>query len=463
MPEPRPGHTVTLDIDNLAFGGQGIGRLDGGLVVFVPGAVPGDRIEARITRKRRRYAEAALVRVIENSVDRTDPTCPAFGICGGCAWQNLDYRVQLSYKQQQVAESLERLGGLKDFALLPIVPADRLFHYRNKVEFSVGLDESGMPAVGFHPRGRWDVVLPVSDCLLAAAAANTVRAVVHDHLVDSSLTAWDARARSGLLRQVMVRTGHHTGEVLVTLALTEPEPHAVAELVKQLGAEVPGLVGVALAVIPAERAAAPPGEHHLLTGRDFIYETLGSLRLKISAGAFFQTNTTMAHILYDTALRQAALSGTETVWDLYSGIGSIALYLAGSARRVLGVEVVETAVDDARENARANRVENVEFLTGNARVVLKELLEGRTAAKIGPPDVVVVDPPRGGLANKVVARTALAAPGRVVYVSCNPTTLAPNLALFAESSYTPVSVTPVDMFPHTPHIEAVAVLQRRPA
>lgn len=464
MSEPQPARSIQLDIDNLAFGGQGIGRLGDGLVVFVPGAVPGDRVEARITRKRRKYAEASLVRVIEGSPDRRAPSCPDFGACGGCAWQNLDYKVQLEYKRRQVAESLERLGNMRDFELAPIRPAEPLFHYRNKVEFSVGYDNGERPAVGFHPRGRWEEVVPLSGCLLAAAPANAVRAVVQDHLALAANLPWNGRAKSGLLRQVMVRVGYNTGEVLVTLALTFDRPDAVHALVHALREAVPGLVGVAVAIIPPERVAAAPDTLRSLWGRDFIYETLGPLRLKISAGAFFQTNTAMARVLYDVAATAAGLSGRETVWDLYSGIGSIALYLAGAAKQVLGVEVIETAVQDARENAVGNGITNAHFLLGNARVVLKDILEGRgrPAGETVSPDVIVVDPPRGGLANKVITRTALAGPSRIVYVSCNPTTLAPNLALFEESGYRLVRVTPVDMFPHTPHIEAVAELEQRP-
>lgn len=460
MTRPHRGETLELPVTGIAFGGQGIARSDD-FVIFVAGAVPGDTVRAVVTKVKKRYAEARLEEITSPSADRVDAACSHYGTCGGCRWQSLDYAVQLRYKQQQVVDSLERLGGLSGFEVGDIRGMDDPWRYRNKVEFSVGRAD-GELVVGFHPAGRWDAVLPQTECRLLPKATEGIRSAVEEWLRGVGAEPWDPRTHRGWARHLAVREAFGTGEVLVSLVTAPgplPDPDA---FVAFLRARCPALVGVLHAVNPGEAEVATGVPYTTVWGRPFLYETLGRLRLKISVDAFFQTNSKMAPVLYETAAREAALTGAETVWDLYSGIGSIALYLAPLARAVLGIEVVPAAVRDARENAQANGVETATFLEGNARVVLKEVLEGRSPlpAGLAEPDVVVVDPPRGGLANKVIQRVAAAGPARVVYVSCNPTTLAPDAALFAELGYRLVRVTPVDMFPHTPHIEAVALLER---
>ena len=461
--KPRPGTTIDLPVSTLAFGGQGIGRLDD-FVVFVDGAVPGDLARVVLTKVKRRFAEARLVELLEPSPDRLAALCPHFGGCGGCRWQSLAYPVQLKYKEQQVRDSLERLGDIHDFELLPIRGMDDPWRYRNKVEFSVGKAADGTTLVGFHPPGRWDTVLPLDDCRLLPETMETVRAVTQTWLVETGMQPWEPRTLRGMVQHLTIRQAYGTGEILAALTTTAAElPHAAA-LADRLVSAVPALVGLVHITHPAPHDRATPPGSRTIWGRPHLFEDLDGLRLKISLDAFFQTNTRMTQVLYEVAAATAGLARGDTVWDLYSGIGSIGLYLARAAHvNVLGVEIVRSAVEDAVENAALNGLAgSATFLPGDARVVLKELLEGRRELPAGleHPDVIVVDPPRAGLAQKVVARVAAAAPARIVYVSCNPSTLAPNAAQLRELGYRLTRVTPVDMFPHTPHIEAVALLER---
>ncbi len=458
-PKPQKGRPVELAITTLAFGGQGLGRLDD-FVVFVDGAVPGDVVRAVVTRTKKRYAEARLEEILQPSPDRLDARCGHFGGCGGCRWQSLDYGVQLRYKEQQVRDSLERLGGLRDFVLEPIRGMDDPWRYRNKVEFSIG-SHHGRLVVGFHPPGLWDRVLPLSECHLLPAATEGVRTTTEEWLREAGLEPWNARALTGYARHLAVREAAGTGEVLVNLVTAPGELPGAESFVTAIRTHHPEVVGILHSTNAGTAEVATGLPHETLWGRPYLNEQLGGLTLKISISAFFQTNTRMAETLYAVAAAEADLTGGEVVWDLYSGIGSIALYLAGKAKAVLGIELVEAAVRDAQANAEANDIDNATFLKGDARVILKEVLEGRLELPLGleHPDVIVVDPPRAGLAHKVIARVAAARPARIVYVSCNPSTLAPNAALFAEAGYRLTRLTPVDMFPHTPHIEAVALLE----
>ena len=462
MTRPAKGQTVELPITTLAFGGQGLGRLDD-FVVFVNGAVPGDVVRAVVTRTKKRYAEARLDEIVQPSPDRRDAVCRHFGTCGGCRWQSLDYAVQLRYKEQQVRDSLERLGGLSGFEMRPIIGMDDPWRYRNKVEFSIG-EHEGRLVVGFHPPGRWDRVLPLHECHLLPETTEAVRATVEEWLREAGLAPWNPRALTGYARHLADARSpsHRRGAGQPGDRSRRPPRPGRARATR--AHPHPQVVGILHSTNAGTADVAAGLPHQTLWGRPFLNERIGDLSLRISADAFFQTNTSMAEILYATAAAEAGLTGSEVVWDLYSGIGSIALYLARSARAVLGIELVDAAVRDAQTNAELNGITTATWLKGDARVVLKEVLEGSRGlpADVDRPDVVVVDPPRGGLAHKVIARVAAAEPKRVIYVSCNPSTMAPNVALFQEAGYRLRRVTPVDMFPHTPHIEAVGLLERQP-
>ena len=462
---PRPGELVELTIDTLAFGGNGIAKVDD-FVVFVTGAVPGDVVRARVTKSKRRYAEARVEQLLTPSPDRLPARCPSFGECGGCVWQGLDYQVQLRYKAQQVSESLEHLGGLRDFQLLPILGMDDPWRYRNRADFSIGTGEQGV-LVGFRPPGRWDSVLPLSECHLLDPSIERVRATAEAWLREQQVPGWDPRSGTGFARHLLVRSAQAGGEVLVSLVTVPQELPAARSFVERLRSAHPEIVGIVHAVNGGRADLSSGLESETLWGRPFLLEHVAGITLKVSVDAFFQTNTRMADELYRLVAREAGASTpavaaerSPVVWDLYSGVGSIGLSLAAGAEAVLGIEAVGAAVLDATENARVNGIGNVRFQEGDVARVLREAADGERQFPRGleRPDVVIVDPPRAGLTNKAISRIGEVQAPRIVYVSCNPSTMAPNVAQLGQFGYRLTRVTPVDMFPHTPHVECVALL-----
>jgi len=441
---PDKGQELDLRIDALAFGGAGVARADG-YVVFVPGAVPGDRVRAVLTKRKRGYGEARMLELLEPSRERV----AALAEHPGAPWQVLPYERQLAVKAEQVEDALRRIGRLDGFELEPIVAADEQWRYRNKLEYSFGTSASGELVCGFHAPGSWERIEALSDCLLASERGNAVREQVLAALRAQGLGAYDRREQQGFLRNLVVREGRRSGELQLRLVTADGELDGDS-LARAVDAD--GLLWTRTAAL-AETTAG--GDTTLLQGAPRLQERIGELRLEIAAEAFFQTNTEMAERLYALAADAAGLQGWERVYDLYCGIGTIALTVAPRAGQVWGLELSEQAVADAIDNARRNEVENVGFYAGDVRLALRELAE-----RAGRPDVVVVDPPRAGLSAKVVRRVIETAPKRIVYVSCNPTTLAPNAAQLVEAGFALRKVTPVDMFPQTPHIECVAVFDR---
>ena len=443
---PRPGDELDLTVDSLAFGGAGVARSDG-YVVFVSGAVPGDRVRARIRKRKRAYAEAQAVEILQPSPDRVLPQAHH----PGAPWQVLPYERQLQVKQEQVEDALRRLGRLDSFELEPIVPAEQEWRYRNKVEYSFGADETGRLICGFHAPGRWEDVVDVTDCMLVSEASDAVRRRVVGWCSERGLAPYDRRTGEGVVRNRVVREGRRTGQ-LQARVVSSPVRGLDLDSLAQAAQPLASLLWTQLdSVAEVTRG----GQTELVSGVEYIEEEVGDLRIRISPEAFFQTNTEMAERLYSTAIQMAELDGLERLYDLYSGIGTIALLLAPRVAEVWGLEIVESAVADAIANARLNEITNARFFAGDVRLAMRELVE-----KAGRPDALVVDPPRAGLSQKVVRRVIEAAPRRIVYVSCNPTTLAPNAAQLVAAGYVLRRVRPVDMFPQTPHIECVAVLDR---
>jgi 23S rRNA (uracil1939-C5)-methyltransferase len=440
---PERGTELDLRIDALAFGGNGVARADG-YVVFVPGAVPGDRVRAVLTKRKKAYGEARTLELLEPSPDRIEPIADH----PGAPWQVLPYERQLAVKAEQVGDALRRIGKLDGFELEPIVPAVEQWRYRNKLEYSFGTGPEGELVCGFHAPGSWETILHLEDCLLASERGNELRRAMLAWCRSQGLEAYDRRAQTGFLRNLVVREGRRTGQFQVRLVTSEGELdtdalRAAIQVHSLLWTQVPGVAEVA------------SGPTEIVDGSPTFDEELGDLSVRISPDAFFQTNTEMAEELYGVAAEYAALQGWERVYDLFCGIGTIGLSLAPRAGELFGVEIVEEAVADAIENARLNNVANAQFFAGDVRTAMRELVE-----RAGRPDVLVVDPPRAGLSQKVVRRIIEAAPRRIVYVSCNPTTLAPNAAQLVEAGYALRRVRPVDMFPQTPHIECVALLER---
>ena len=446
---PERGQELDLRVDTLAYGGNGVARLDG-YVVFVAGGVPGDRVRAVVTKRKRGYAEARTIEVLEPSPDRVEPAAPGHP---GTPWQVLPYERQLEVKAEQVDEALRRIGRLDGFELEPIIPALDPWRYRNKLEYSFGTAEDGTLVCGFHKPGSWEEIVHVDDDLLASEPVNALRRLVVDWCRSEGLGAYDRRAQSGLLHNLVIREGRRTGDLQVRM-VTDAESAAFDD--DAFASTVAGH-GAFWTRMHHVGETTTGGETDHLGGAPQLREELADLEFRVSPEAFFQTNTEMAERLYGIAGEYAALKGYERVYDLYCGMGTIGLTLAPRAGELFGLEVVEQAVGDAIANAKRNDVTNARFFAGDVRLAMRELVE--TAGK---PDVVVLDPPRSGLSQKVVRRVIESAPKRIVYVSCNPTTLAPNAAQLAEAGWRLTKVRPVDMFPQTHHIECVALLEAGP-
>src|SRR5438477_2776276 len=444
---------LELSVESLAYGGNGVARLNG-FVVFVRRGLPGDRVLARVTKVKRNHAEAFAVEVLEPGPQRVEAPCAHYPACGGCRFQDLAYEAQAAAKHDQVLDALRRIGGIAEPPLEPIEPAVEQFHYRNKMEYSFTATPAG-PALGLHRAGRWDEVLEIERCWISSDLMNAVRDAVRDWARAEKLEPYDQAEHTGYLRHLVLREGRNTGQMLVQLVTAPGERFDRDELVEVLR-RFPEVRSIHWAVndSPAEVTNLPTT---LLWGVDAIEEELCGLRFRVRPNAFLQTNTKMAERLYELAGEYAALTGGETVYDLYCGIGTIGLSMAANALTVWGVEVEEESVACALENADLNGITNAAFFAGEVGRSLEEL-RGRA----GEPDVVVVDPPRAGLAGKALRRLGEAGAPRLVYVSCNPTTLAgDSKRLHEEYGYDLVRARPVDMFPHTPHVETVALLEKR--
>jgi 23S rRNA (uracil1939-C5)-methyltransferase len=436
---PRRGEQLEVEVDSLAYGGRGVARADG-FVLFVAGALPGDRVRVEVTKAKKRFGEARTVELLQAGADRIPDRCiHGDEPCPGAPWQGLPYERQLAIKSEQVAEALKRIGELEGFELEEIVGAEQQWRYRNKLEYSFGASPDGELALGFHARGRWDLIVDVDDCQLASEAGNAARNKVRGWAGLESIAPYDSRSREGVLRNLVVREGRRTGQ-LQTRLVTSPARFSRPPV--DLHTVIEGDSG---------GTDGPTGA----LGEERLREELCGLKLEMSHGAFFQTNTEMAERLYAVAAEFAGLSGKEKVFDLFCGIGTIGLTMAAQAGEVWGLEIVPEAIEDAERNAKRNEIGNIHFLAANARTGVRPL-----TVQAGKPDVVVVDPPRAGLSQKIVRRVLECEAQKIVYVSCNPTTLAPNAAQLVEAGYKLKRVRPVDMFPQTPHIECVALLEK---
>ena len=443
---------LELTIESLAYGGNGVARLNG-FVVFVRRGLPGDTVRARVTKVQRRHAEALATEIIRAGPQHVDAPCAHYPAGGGCRFQDLAYDAQVASKEAQVADALRRIGRIQEPPLEPIVPAEETFHYRNKLEYSFTQLEDG-PTLGFHKAGRWDEVLEIEKCWLTTDLGNAIRNAVREWARTDRLVAYSQEDQTGYLRHLVVREGRNTGQVLVQLVTAAGEKFDAGGFVDTLRV-FPEVRSIHWSEndTPAEVTNLPT---QLLWGDEAIEEELCGLRFRVRPNAFLQTNTRMAERLYELARDFAALTGDETVYDLYCGIGTIGLVLAHDALTVWGIDVSEESIACALENAELNGIGNAAYFAGNVGQALAEL-HGRS----GDPDVVVVDPPRAGLAGKALKRLGEIGAPRIVYVSCNPTTLASDAKRLADDyGYSLVRAKPVDMFPHTPHVETVSLLTR---
>ena len=456
----KKGQSLEVEITGIAFGGQGLVRIDG-LAVFVDQAVPGDKARIGIIRKKKNYAEARVIELIEPSPQRIKPPCVYSGFCGGCKWQFLDYDFQLKYKQQHVVESLEHIGQIQNVQVQPAIASPLKFGYRNKMEFSctdrrwLTPHEMQKPetdkgfGIGLHVPGTFFKVFDTKRCLLQPDLGNHLLDDVRKFIRSSHLPVYSLRSHEGFWRFLMLRHSVAFDRWMVNIVTAADQHQALQPLADALAEKYPQLISV-INNITARKAGVAFGEMELgLAGAGTIVDQIGSFAFEISANSFFQTNTAGAAQLYATVKKYAELSGSETVIDLYSGTGTISILLSGVAREVVGLEMAPSAVADAQRNCRLNRIENCRFLAGDIRRLLPQIS--------CRPDVLIMDPPRAGVHRDVIQQVLALSPERIVYVSCNPATLARDLNLLKEV-YRVQEVQPVDLFPHTYHIESVARL-----
>ncbi len=451
-------------ITDIAAEGKAIARVDK-MVLFVPYAAPGDVVNVQIDRKKNSFMEGHVVEWVTRSPLRVEPVCSHFGTCGGCKWQHIPYEEQLKYKQKQVYDQLVRLGKLNVPEISPILGSEETFYYRNKLEFTfsnsrwlkpeeLGTDIPKDAGLGFHIPGMFDKVLNIDNCYLQADPSNAIRNEIRFYAIENGLSFYNIRAKEGLLRTLILRTSS-IGELMLIVVFGEDDEKPRLALLSHLKEQFPQITSLLYVINTKANDTIGDQEVTRFSGNSFIIESMEDLRFKVGPKSFYQTNSKQALHLYQVAREFAQLSGNEIVYDLYTGTGTIANFVAHKAHKVVGIEYVPEAIDDAWENSRLNNIENTFFVAGD----MKDVLTNTFIEKHGRPDVVIVDPPRAGMHPDVVATLVAANPKRIVYVSCNPATQARDIALM-NNTYRIVKVQPVDMFPHTHHVENVVLLER---
>lgn len=459
-----------VTITDVAAEGKALARVND-MVVFVPFVVPGDVVDLKIRKKKHSYCEAEVVRFVKYSETRAEPVCQHFGMCGGCKWQNLPYEEQLRAKQQQVFDQLSRISHVQLPEFNPIMGSQLTLHYRNKLEFGCsnkrwltreqvasGETFDTMNAIGFHITGAFDKILPIEKCWLMDDLQNRIRNEIRDYALANGITFFDLRQQVGLLRDVMIRNSD-TGEWMVLVQFhfeSEGDRQTAEALLSHLGEQFPQITS--LLWVDNQKCNDTFGDLpvQVFKGNDHIFEVMEDLKFKVGPKSFYQTNTLQAYHLYDVARQFANLNGNEIVYDLYTGTGTIANFVARKAKKVVGVEYVPEAIEDAKVNSELNGIDNTTFYAGD----MKDILNDEFIAENGQPDVIITDPPRAGMHADVIETIVRANPKRIVYVSCNPATQARDL-IALDNNYEVKAVQPVDMFPHTPHVENVVLLERR--
>ena len=473
MQDIRKGAELDVNVEKLAFGGKAIARVDD-FVIFIDRALPGQRVRIRVTRKKQHFAEGYVLDVLSQSPHYVKPFCMHFGVCGGCLSQDMPYEEQLYWKRKQVEECLEHLAGVGEISVEPAIPSPQTTYYRNKMEYTFSRRRWLMPleiaskeveysksfALGLHARGAFDKIFNVEECFLQSQKSVEILKEAREWCFKSGLAAYSTRDHQGFWRFLVIREGKRTNQTLVHLLTSDQGDHERVgnALARHLTALFPEITTFVHSVSRKKAQVAIGDSSRIITGPGFIEEWLGQSRFRISAHSFFQTNPLAAENLYETVAQYAELTGKETVWDLYCGTGSIALFIASRAHRVVGFEVVQEAIEDAFQNCRLNSVDNCYFMAGDLKDVIREA-QGSTQWG-GAPDVVITDPPRAGMHPHVIKALLEAAPRRIVAVSCNPSTLSRDIASLSEL-YEVRKVQPFDLFPHTPHIECVVQLEKK--
>ncbi len=463
----QPITVENVKITDIAGEGKAIAKVEG-RVVFVPYTVPGDVVDLQIYRKRKNFAEGRVLKFNQYSEKRTQPFCEHFGTCGGCKWQMLPYFDQIAFKQQQVQDNLERIGKIELPEINPILGSLQTQFYRNKLEFTFSNkrwltqeeinsteDFKQMNGLGFHIPGKFDKVLDINKCWLQDDISNQIRNAIKQFCLKNDYTFFDLRAQNGLMRNLIVRTST-TGEIMLIVVFYENDTEKIETLLNYIKEEFPAITSLLYVINQKANDTITDQEIKVWSGNDHIFEQMDELRFKIGAKSFYQTNSKQAYNLYKIARDFAQLTGEETVYDLYTGTGTIANFVAKQAKQVIGIEYVAEAIEDAKINSAINKIENTRFFAGD----MKDVLNKEFIAQHGKPEVIITDPPRAGMHADVVEAILFAQPQRIVYVSCNPATQARDLALL-DVDYKVEIIQPVDMFPHTHHVENVVLLQKR--
>jgi 23S rRNA (uracil1939-C5)-methyltransferase len=464
----KKGSIVTLEMEKFADRGKSLTKLDG-YVVFVAGAVPGDTVKARVFKKRKKFAEATLLEVVTPSPLRTEAKCAYFLTCGGCKWQHVNYESQLEAKTQSVRDAFEHHGGFDSVQVENTLGTDNTYYYRNKMEFSFSSGRWLTPteissdekfdtsfALGLHVPGNWAKVLDLSECHLQSELSAELVNAVRTLSLENGWKPWDTRRHVGYLRHLVIRQSTKMPEMMVNLVTSYVDTERMALFAEFLQAQFPQVTTLVNTINSTQAQTAFGEEAHVIFGSGVVHDKIGDCTFEIASNAFFQTNTVQAQVLYEVALEYAELKPTDLVYDLYCGAGTISCFIAPHVKQVVGVELINEAVKNARRNAKANGIENVTFVTGD----MMRLFNAAFVKKHGRPDVLIVDPPRAGMHPKVVDQIRELAPDRFVYISCNPMTQARDLALLSDI-YKIDKIQPVDLFPHTHHIESVARLKKK--
>jgi len=454
-------------ITDIGAEGNALARVDN-LVVFVPMLIPGDVVDLKVIKKRKKYLEGRVLKFHEYSIDRIDPRCKHFGVCGGCKWQHLPYNLQLKYKEKQVRDNLTRIGKIELPEISPIIGSPEEYHYRNKLEYTFSdkrwltKEEIGSEnkfekegALGFHIPGLFDKVLDIEECHLQPEPSNSIKNAVRTYSLKNNLEFFDLREQKGFLRNLVIRNSLE-GNVMVIVVLFREDAEKREGLLDFISAEFPQITSLWYVINSKRNDSLNDQTPVLYKGEDHLLEEMDGLKFRIGPKSFYQTNTRQALELYRVARDFAGLTGKEVVYDLYTGTGTIANYIAGSAGKVIGIEYVDEAIQDARINSGINKIHNTLFFAGD----MKDILSEQFVSENGKPDVIITDPPRAGMHEDVVKIILSASPDKIVYVSCNPSTQARDILLMSDA-YRVVRVQPVDMFPHTHHVENVVLLERK--
>lgn len=440
-------------IEDLGHNGEGVGKING-FTVFVEGGIPGDTLKVKMEKIKKNYATASIIKISNPSQDRVRPLCSVADTCGGCQIQHMDYPAQLRIKTERVRANIQRIGKLENVVIHDAIGMEKPWHYRNKAQFPVGIFH-GNAVLGFYKKGTHDIV-DIQSCYIQHESNDQIIETVKEYMKRFHIPVYNEKTGKGLIRHVLTKIGFHTGEIMVVIITNGKDMPYKNELVQMLKDAVPGLKSIVQNINTKKGNAILGNKCITLYGSERIVDTIGNLKFQISPLSFFQVNPVQTKVLYEKALEYADLTGKETVFDIYCGIGTISLFLAQKAKKVYGIEIVEAAIEDAKENAKINDIRNVEFFAGEAEKLVPRLYEQGIIA-----DVIVVDPPRKGCDQKVLDTIVKMEPNSIVYVSCNPATLARDLKYLDENGYKTMEIQPVDMFPHTPHVECIALMQKR--